>query len=29
MFSKVSKTELIIWAVFLGINAAMIIKSLM
>ena len=28
MFSKVSKLELIIWAVFFGVNAAMIIRSL-
>ena len=28
MFSKVSKLELIIWAIFFGVNAAMIIKSL-
>ena len=28
MFSKISKLELIIWAVFFGVNAAMVIKSL-
>jgi len=26
MFSKVSKLELIFWTIFVGINAAMIIK---
>jgi len=28
MFSKVTKLELVIWAIFFGVNAAIVIKSL-